>query len=588
MKRRGARRWLTGVAALTLLAGCSDDPAAVTEPGPRSRGPNRDDTGDAPAVRRIGLDLHASGSFRPGTPIVVTALAAARHAAGDVDFRIVAPDGEVAQPGDAVPPAATSRGAMGRGAQRQLTATITFPSAGYYRVVAQTRSQPPAGERSVVGDTAVVEESSEELYLLVDDGGGRVTAGYDPAVLAGSRLPLFGAFGPFVETRAHGAAPALAAVRAAAEPAHLVTSTSGFFRYYNNDTGTNRPVPNAEVSVTCLNSSYAPLNSFTVATAADGSFSFSCSSGIYDASISLRNRIAHVVSPGQANAGVSYFNEGNGANPSFTAANNYAAHAHVLLNQYVPVAESRFGLSRGRVPVIVHPTDSAFAINYNQTQDTIRLNYTRVFTEDGRFVTIHEYGHAYHWAAIEPWSNYYCSPNGEHYIDRQYQWSCAFVEGFATFFAVWVAGDALTSTYYSDYTIESQTFYSGKDGAQVEGAVAGFLYDFVDASSAPDGPSNQTGSDDSWDGVSYQGSFLANLIRSCTVTSGTTTLTAFDGIDLVVYCMEGNTTARLSAESLGYFSWYPADSVVRNATVPAGYSTDAVRRLWHRNFYGVA
>ena len=268
------------------------------------------------------------------------------------------------------------------------------------------------------------------------------------------------------------------------------------------------------------------------------------------------------------------------------AANDYAAHAHVLLNRYVPIAEGRFGMTRPRVPVIVHPTDSTFAINYNQVHDTIRTNYTRVFTQDGRFVTVHEYGHSYQWSAIEPWMRYYCSPNGEHFIDRQYEFSCAYVEGFATFFAVWVAGDSLTNTYYSDYTIENQTLYSGKDGAQVEGAVAGFLYDFVDGTTSPDGPNNETGTDESFDGVSYPGSFVAGLMRNCEVISGTTTYTQFDGIDLLVYCMEGNTTAKQAAETLGYYSWLSGDSVRRNATVPTGYSTDAVRRLWRQNFYG--
>ena len=575
-------------AAVLLLAACHDDDVtgASQQPGSRTQELNQDNTGDAPAVRRISLDIRASGAFRPGAPIAITSTARARHDASEVDFTLaVLDDDDAVVGGGAGRAVGSSRGALARGASRQLAATVTFAQPGYYRVVATTASRPPSGQTNVAGDTATIEESSETLYILVDDTGGRLTQGYDPAA-AGGRTTKFGTFGPFVGTRARTAAGPSAQLSPDG-PRAVVTSTRGAFWYYNRDSQSYRPVPNALVSVSCLNSSFAVVSTLTTTTAADGVFSFACSSGYYDASISLRDRVAEVVSPGQVNAGVSYFNESNGAAPSLTAANDFAAHAFVLLNQYVPVAEGRFGYSRGRVPVIVHPTDSTFAINYNQTQDTIRLNYTRIFTQDGRFVTIHEYGHAFQYAAIEPWKNYYCNPTGEHYIDRQYTFSCAFVEGFATFFSVWVAGDSLTNTYYSDYTIENQTFYSGHDGAQVEGAVAGFLYDFVDNTSSPDGPNNETGSDESaFDGVGYPGSFMANLLHNCVVTNGTTSYTQFDGIDELVYCMEGNTTANQAAASLGYNSWLPATGVTRNATVPTGYSTDAVRRLWRHNFYG--
>jgi hypothetical protein len=241
------------------------------------------------------------------------------------------------------------------------------------------------------------------------------------------------------------------------------------------------------------------------------------------------------------------------------------------------------------VPVIVHPTDSTFPIHYNQTHDTIRTNYKRVFKQDGTFVTIHEYGHAFQWGAIEAPGDYYCNATGEHVMNQQYTKSCAFVEGFATFFSAWVAGDSLNGTYgYSDYYVENQSWYTGKDGMQVEGAVAGFFYDFVDASTAPDGYNNETGGDDSWDGVAYPGSFLVSVLRNCVTAGPSTSYTQLLGMDEVVYCLEGNTTAAAAASALGWNTWWSASSVTRNATPPAGYSTDAVRRLWKRNFYGAA
>ncbi|HEX2077836.1 MAG TPA: hypothetical protein VHG08_09010 [Longimicrobium sp.] len=581
---RGAAALLAAV----LLAAC-DDPTGGSRQNPEDRpqhSASSATTGDVPAVRRIGLDVRATGSFRAGAPIVITSTATARYGAASVEYDLVVLDEDP----DAPRSVAQFRGGMGQGNRQQLTATLTFPQAGYYRVVAQTSSTPGQGApQFTVGDTALIEGSSQVLYLLVDENGGRMTDGFDPAAIPAGRVPRFGGFGPFLAGRRGSAVPAAASVQSV-PPSRAVGVTGGRFLYYNEDSRSYRPVPNAEVAVKCLDINGATVGTLAPRTASDGTFSFSCNSTYFDASIHLRTSSADVVGPGRAIAGIYYFNEGDGTAPVLYAENYYAAHVHVLLNRYIPVANSRFGTSRTRVPVIVHPTDSTFPIHYNQTHDTIRTNFKRVFKQDGTFVTVHEYGHSFQWRAIEAPADYYCNPTGEHVMNQQYTKSCAFVEGFATFFAAWVAGDSLNGSYgYSDYYVENQSWYSGKDGMQVEGAVAGFFYDFVDASTAPDGYYNETGSDDSWgDGVAYPASFLANVLRNCVTSGPSTSYTQLLGLDEVVYCLEGNTTAAAEASRLGWNTWWSASGVTRNVTPPTGYSTDAVRRMWKRNFYGVS
>ena len=580
-------RSAVALAAVVLLAACDDDPTGNSGRNSEARpgeGRASEATGDVAAVRRVGLEVRATGSFRPGAPIVITSNAAARYGAADVSYDLVVLD----QDPEAPQVAAQFRGNMDRGSQRQLTATLTFPRAGYYRVVAQTRSAPASGApQFAAGDTALIENSSETLYLLVTEQGGRLTNGFEPGAVPAGVVPQHGSFGPFVAGRGRTGGP-VAARLPGGGPALQSGVSRGIFRYYNETTGTYLPVPNAEVVVKCLDTSFNTVTAPVVRTASDGSFSFSCSTPYFDASIHLRTTTTDIVSPGRVIAGSDYFNEGDGTSPIINADNHYAARVHVVLNRYVPIAQSRFGVSRPRVPVIVHPTDAAFPIHYNQTHDTIRINYTRVFGQDGMFVAVHEYGHAFQWRAIEAPAEYTCGTTA-HALDGQYTKSCAFVEGFATFFAAWVAGDSLNGSYgYSDYYVENQTWYSGKDGMQVEGAAAGFFYDFVDAASAPDGYNNETTSgDETWDGVAYPASFLVSVLRNCVTAGPSTSYTQLIGMDEVVYCLEGNVTADDEAVRLGYSSWWSANSVTRGATAPTGYSIDAVRRLWKRNFYGV-
>lgn len=120
------------------------------------------------------------------------------------------------------------------------------------------------------------------------------------------------------------------------------------------------------------------------------------------------------------------------------------------------------------------------------TVDRILSNQTRVFGEDGRWVTVHEYGHAFHRVALEPMASYFCSDDGEHSVGGAYTLSCALGEGFPDFFAAWVAGDRLTSSYgNSDYWFEQNGYRGNGDGSIIEGAVAGFFLDLVDSSSGP-------------------------------------------------------------------------------------------------------
>jgi hypothetical protein len=588
---------VAGLVLAAALAGCSDDTTSPVAPDPGTaprpetpNGPQAHDTGITPVVRRVELDFDVNGAFRPGVPITVTAVARGRREANEVNLELAVLD-ERGAAESGWRQVGSDRTALGRGAEHRMTRTLVFPEPGYYRVSARAFSSGPTPTQLAQGDSLILNSSYETLYILIDQNGGRLTDGFDPAVAGPGRLPMFGSFGPFVTARTRGSGGARTN---AAPTGGALRQTTTSFRYYldydNQDTGTRRPVAGAEAEIKCLDASFNVVSTNYYTTAADGSFAFTCSSGYFDGSVRLRDIYSEVMSPGQVIAGVSYFNEGTVNNTRLVAANQYAAHVFVTLRQYVPTAEARFGNRwRPRLPVLVHATDATFPIHYDQTQDTMRTNHSRVFNEDGRFVTMHEYGHSYHYRAIERWNSYYCSPGGTHHTHLPYTLSCAFVEGFATFFAVWVAGNELTTGYHTDNGIETQTFYTNGDGVIIEGSVAGFLYDLVDGSAQRDNTANSAAFEETWDTAVYPGSFIADIMANCAPYTGTATSPTYtyylDGADQLVYCMEGNVSAE--TQTANWRTTWSGVTRSPNFASPTGYSTSVVRTLWRRNFYGL-
>ncbi len=592
------RKWLVlGMAVLVGMAGCDDVPTGGGgDEDDRPAGPSEVVTGDVTATQRIETDLRVSGAFRPGVPLVFTATARAKYQASDVEFDLLVLDDDGTADaaarglGRAV---GTARGAMGKGVQRQLTATVTFARPGYYRVAAVAHTRPGEGDPERAADSVFIELSADILYILVDEQGGRLTEGFDPQAL-GNRNPAYGSWGPFIPGRTGGGA---ASLRLSGTMASAVGGQHVLW-YENLEAPKNpdgsvalRPVPSALVKYDCLNSSYQVVSSDSLRSAADGSFTIPCASGLYNASAFLRSSVAHVTNRDSTNAGVLRFFE---YWPTDLKVNNgHAAQAYRLLNRYGPIAHQRFGRSRGQVTVRVSnvKTDTIGTAYYTD-KDVITLDEWAVFAQYGRFATVHEYGHAYHWTAIEPWvtgSPYCNAPNG-HEIYGQYSANCAFVEGFADFFGSWIAGDSLfAEPSYSDWRLETQTFYAGgKDGAKVEGAFAGFLYDLVDGTAEPDGYYNESGGDDAsfFDGVTYPASFIANSMRSCIVTgaSGTPYDFLYSSYELI-YCLENRLNSYTTAQSLGW-TWVRYSAVSRGVADPVGFNADAITRLWRANLYG--
>jgi hypothetical protein len=250
----------------------------------------------------------------------------------------------------------------------------------------------------------------------------------------------------------------------------------------------------------------------------------------------------------------------------------------------------------------VHESDTTFGIHYCSSAgpqcpigDAIITNYSRVFdargADDGLFTTIHEFAHAFHYVAVEPWGAYSCS-NNEHFFTETENLSCAFVEGFADFLTFWTSGGRFgVSPYGADFGLENNRYlYPGTptnpptsgDGMRVEAAVAAFLYDLVDDGSEPDSPSNTTGGSEAWDNLSVTPAWLLDVMRFCKLSGVITRLT---GPDELIYCLERGTGAFAASQAFSG-AWRSRSSVSMEQTLPTYSSTD-IRTLWRYNFYGV-
>jgi len=581
---------MAAVAASIVAAACGDgDPLLAPGPGPGAPAgpgePSEDATSVGPFIRRVELDFQAVGSFRPGQPVTITAIARGRRAAQDVDFNVVVLDEEM-QPGSSTPPVRqvqAARGGMGHGQERRLSATLTFARPGLYRVVASARSQPPTNETLAAADSVVGNFSSETLYLLIDENGGRAARQY---AAPEGRMPMYGSFGPF------------AAAQGPAIRAQTTGTVTGVMWNYNDLTMTHERLGPTVGTLNCRNSTGTYVaSSFNVA--ADGTFSFTCTSGVFYGQIHLRNSYADAYGLNGAFAGAN-FDQTMGSNLSLQSSNQYAGYVFLTLTQHVPTANSRFGRSRAQITAWVSTTTDATIVYCPAVNtaggcpraDIIRSHQSRVFDQDGIFVTMHEYGHAFHWKAIEPWpSTYGCDPAG-HNPAVPYSRACAFVEGFADFFSSWILSSRLTGSYgYSDTNWES-TSYASANGLITEGAAAGFFYDLADGSSDLDAYGNTSATEESFDNAVYPGSFIANIIANCSpytnTSSGAVFANPLDGMDQVVYCIEGHVNAETIGPTYGG-SWrtqWDAVSWSPTFSYPTGFSGTTVRTLWKWNFYG--
>jgi hypothetical protein len=585
-----------------VLAACDDDlPSAPPVDG--------DGVGTltAPrAVARFGVEVKASGSFRPGQPIQLTVNAQGKLRTSDAEVRLVLPEAAalrtgggqrmVVRPGQAPDAEVRERMSLGNGQAVTRTANVTFAQPGYYQVMAsvEQRSDNASDEQDAEGLPANNVEH-DILWLWISESGGGVTEDFEP-----TRIPAGMHVAPGPLTPQTEAVPGTGPERAtgpgtAPRPAAGVrASHSGYAGWVDVHAGYSNPdaggaftaIPNARYEFYIYTASGTYVETRTGITDATGLAFTQCyqdaagTYGSYRLRVFLDNeRLAMNVPMAIDHTG--WFSSQCGTvvyAQTTTEANRMSAHVYTNLDRDIRYSDAFFGTQRGKITVRVeHAAYSTY--DWHTTHQliidtTTDATYTssQVWGVYGQFVQAHEYGHAFQYF-LEPTvkqSYYYDCPN-PHAMNISTTHGCALAEGFPDYYAVTVAG---TYTGYFRTDIESGRYSPATpgNGSKTEGAVASFLYDMTD-------PANET-----HDQTAYAGTYVADVIRTCEAYIGTAWVHQ-RGIDHLVYCFMNQV---VDASQFNRTNGNVATSAREGAVDPEDVTVrrPKIRKNYQKNLFG--
>jgi hypothetical protein len=248
--------------------------------------------------------------------------------------------------------------------------------------------------------------------------------------------------------------------------------------------------------------------------------------------------------------------------------------------------------NRGQPPqTVVKIIDNGSTSYHHAFSDWIEISDQAIAGSYGAFSGPHEFGHRFQHKQLGGLSGGGQCPS-PHYMDGFHNMSCAYSEGFANFFSVLTVGWWSNPSYIFTQTVLDPPWSTSnrwgrtygywclngtvgncpgttKDGAGVEGAFAGFLYDLARS----DG-----------DGLGYGAPYVADVLYDCQVNvNGWTRASSAEHL---VACFEQRAVDYVSS---GYFptsAWPPSDWYTA-ASTPSGWDDDAVTARWQYNLYPI-
>jgi len=597
---------------MLLAVACSDN-ETLTEPRvarPAAAVADRGENSDLFSAPRFDVNVSFVGPVRLGSPMQIAVDVKANLATPQAELRVTLPEVEAARisewgpqfrlpVGVRLPALASKEMSLGRGQVVREVASVVIPKPGYYRVVVSARSV--SDEAASVDGRPVQNVGVREAWMWVDSMGGRVTDQFDRAVFPKGAIQELGPI-RFPGSEADRSRGAKQPSRELESVALASTTAAGYLYeavYYNSEAGRYEPVVNSAWYANFYNAWDDQIGYQGGYTDAAGRFTVECIDGWaswYDGEVLLDDVNIDILS---GHAGISAAYTGRCGNTVPVQVQTGSMEGRVFTNMAgtASKAPTRFGRTRPVLPVRVDPNASNSFYDPSADQITIRstAGSDHVWGSFGIFTSAHEYGHAYHYRAIEPWRTYSCS-NNTHFWTETENLSCAFVEGFADFVAMWLEGDRLvTSPFGGDYGVENNVDEIGGrtnpppngDGGRVEAAVAAFLYDLVDGDAELDSPSNTAGSPESFDGAVFPASWIADVIQYCRLKPPApfVTFTRLDGADELVYCLESNLSAYTESQRFST-AWRQYQGLSFERTLPT-FDQGMIRRLWKYDMYGV-
>ncbi|MEP6590393.1 MAG: hypothetical protein ABJC19_04335 [Gemmatimonadota bacterium] len=549
--------------------------------------------GDLAPIEAFDLDVRITGRFEPGSPITVVASARSNIDMQAGTLRITAPELESAKRsawdgsfrvavGAKVAPALEVPAGLARGQSSTISTTLTADRSGLYRVVVSAVAE---GRESNPGNS-IQPAVHKELWLLVDSAGGRAMEFFDPSVTPTGMIPQLG---PWRKLSDRSSLP-----RGDGEARILTSDGSDHYRvvFYDSDSSAYLALPGLTAEFNVYTDDGFGGSEITdygfSGTDAIGDMTIECGQWsvgqTYSGMLRFSNQYV-VLSNIFPFYGVSGAGGYDACGTWSSAGSPYqiiapsAANARVFatLTSTIPTSRSYFGFQRNQIPVKVY-SDTGTS-NYSAGADDIEMYGNAIWTAYGRFAATHEYGHALHEKALGGNAASGNCPTGGHRIGQLTNLQCAFSEGFADYHA-----RAVGSLYFGlegvDYTYgclayssNTCTWYHGvRDGSGVEGAVASFLYSVTDASN------------DSHDVLTYPGSYVANVIKTC-VLGTYLAQRRIDGVDYLSYCLEANVDATVRSTYFAGRTSGVTGIYLNTATKPSGWSAADVRQGWLWDLY---
>jgi hypothetical protein len=560
---------------------------------------------ERPVIDRFSIEFAARGPFRPNEPFVVTAVVTANVPTELAQLRVVMPDAEISRsrgwaPLDEVPvgvpvhAAADVSQRLGEGdvLRRQVTLVVARP--GVYLIGATARpltTEPEEYKGQRIRDVAV-----REFWIVVNERGGRVLQRFDASTLPGDWDPRPG------PARLRAASDVDAPDDVTAQiiipcddpnappppdcyepppPPPPPPPFTVYIKYFNYDSYQYTPLVGVYYTVHDNVGGCCRLVK-TGTTNSQGSFTVPCTSGAFIINVLSKSPGRVNVTRTSTGVTITLKNYGTTTNPCATSQTlelitDSQNDAHLFTSMRVAVDSSRsfFQRSRGEVNVRaeVPSTQSSY---YSPSNDFIVIYQNDIWGTSGAFTTAHEYGHAFAQAALNGAREGGCPESG-HRIDLPYTMLCALSEGWADYHAVITRGP--NAQYYEG--IRTNAYYSGGDGALVEGAVAAYMFDLTARPAISDVRNGYELA------LHYPGSFLADIMKNCVVGNYGVFLRRPMGADDLTYCLEQQIDSSVVNNyfQTQYPEWVPNYLQV-NTAFPSNWSRAAVRRLWLNKLYG--
>jgi hypothetical protein len=592
-----AHAWATGLVCIVLLGGCTErpgsnpvsmDPADLPGPqyvvAPGTEPPGPEFVSNPP----FDLDVSVQGSFKPNLPLHLSLAAVSNTAAADGELRLTLPEVASAERSgwDVVvmpmnvefQPHLRLRRAFKAGEKVQERVTITIPEPGYYQLIATGVRHPGASEPHA---SAMPSAASKELWLWIDEHGGKLTAEYDPTVFApGIRKQP----GPRGSERRHSRlrqgdgditiscaliptgtdtstvvilaspCPGNDSIWVGTPPPPPPSATATFGVSYTEGGTVNalRPLGRARYTWTLMATTGGTIATGNGFTGPDGRIP-----GTIDCQGTTSDRRIHVQvytlaehvnvkrnSQGSELAG-SYLGTCGGY--STITANAFMAHLFTNLMKTVDGHYARFGYPPSRINAVLYENDPYTYYDFLKPGGELHIAYVgdMIWNEYGVMVAAHEHGHLWQdrklWQSPEQngllryWSR---DCQRQHPPESASSFACAVGEGFADWYAVVVRETDLptwrsqleTNYYYRNcvpgYSPGRGNVVCTDDGSIVQGAVGALFWDIIDSSG------------ESHDYIYRTPAMLAEAIRSCRVYQPGSGYIAYNGVDHLIYCIE--------------------------------------------------